>query len=141
MYAGFNNCEKSPFLKFAVGTVPRPVLACSFVAAVKGYKCIIVMPEGMSEERKKMDLAYGTEMVYTPGGESDVDLALEKLRHNVGRHKLRKTIVRSGLRDSRKIVVEAAGSGPGAAGSFCFERYRAGAHCRGGRDAGCRANR
>src|SRR5256885_1725919 len=54
-------------------------IACSFVAAVKGYPCIIVMPEGMSEERKKMNVAYGTEMVYTPGGESDVDLALEKL--------------------------------------------------------------
>lgn len=54
-------------------------IACSFVAAVKGYKCIIVMPEGMSEERKKMDVAYGAEMVYTPGGESDVDLALQKL--------------------------------------------------------------
>src|SRR5256714_2602681 len=54
-------------------------IACSFVAAVKGYACIIVMPEGMSEERKKMDVAYGTQMVYTPGGESDVDLALEKL--------------------------------------------------------------
>jgi cysteine synthase A len=55
-------------------------IACSFVAAVKGYPCIIVMPEGMSEERKKIDLAYGAEMVYTPGGESDVDLALEKLQ-------------------------------------------------------------
>jgi len=32
-------------------------IACSFVAAVKGYPCIIVMPEGMSEERKKMDVA------------------------------------------------------------------------------------
>jgi cysteine synthase A len=55
-------------------------IACSFVAAVKGYRCIIVMPEGMSEERKKTDVAYGTDMVYTPGGESDVDLALEKLQ-------------------------------------------------------------
>jgi cysteine synthase A len=54
-------------------------IACSFVSAVKGYPCIIVMPEGMSEERKKTDVAYGTEMVYTPGGESDVDLALAKL--------------------------------------------------------------
>jgi cysteine synthase A len=54
-------------------------IACSFVAAVKGYPCIIVMPEGMSEERKKIDLAYGTELVFTPGGESDVDLALAKL--------------------------------------------------------------
>ena len=54
-------------------------IACSFIAAVKGYPCIIVMPEGMSDERKKMDVAYGTRMVYTPGGESDVDLALQKL--------------------------------------------------------------
>src|ERR1044072_1453726 len=54
-------------------------IACSFIAAVKGYSCIIIMPEGMSEERKKMDMAYGTEMVYTPGGESDVDLALQRL--------------------------------------------------------------
>src|SRR5262244_1316239 len=54
-------------------------IACSFVSAVKAYSCMIVMPEGMSEERKKMDVAYGTQMVYTPGGESDVDLALQKL--------------------------------------------------------------
>ncbi len=54
-------------------------IACSFVAAALGYACVIVMPEGMSEERKKLDMAYGSRMVYTPGGESDVDLALEKL--------------------------------------------------------------
>ena len=54
-------------------------IGCSFVAAALGYPCIIVMPEGMSEERKKLDIAYGSEMVYTPGGESDVDLALRKL--------------------------------------------------------------
>src|SRR5947208_14471084 len=61
-------------------------IGCSFVAALKGYPCIIVMPEGMSEERKKIDLAYGTEMVYTPGGESDVDLALEKLAEIRGKN-------------------------------------------------------
>ena len=54
-------------------------ISCSFVSAVKKYTCIIVMPEGMSEERKKIDMAYGAQMIYTPGGESDVDLALEKL--------------------------------------------------------------
>jgi cysteine synthase A len=54
-------------------------IGCSFVAAVKGFPCIIVMPEGMSEERKKLDLAYGAQLIYTPGGESDVDLALKKL--------------------------------------------------------------
>jgi cysteine synthase A len=54
-------------------------IACSFVAAAKGYPCTVVMPEGMSEERKKIMRAYGTELVFTPGGESDVDLALAKL--------------------------------------------------------------
>jgi len=54
-------------------------IACAFVAAVKGYSCTVVMPEGMSEERKKIMRAYGAELVFTPGGESDVDLSLKKL--------------------------------------------------------------
>lgn len=54
-------------------------IACAFVAALRGYPCVIVMPEGMSVERQKLMLAYGAELVLTPGGESDVDLALERL--------------------------------------------------------------
>ncbi len=54
-------------------------IACAFVAAMKGYRCLIVMPEGMSLERKKLMQAYGAELVFTPGGESDVDLALARL--------------------------------------------------------------
>jgi cysteine synthase A len=54
-------------------------IACAFVAAVKGYACTIVMPEGMSDERKKIMRAYGADLVFTPGGESDVDLALRRL--------------------------------------------------------------
>src|SRR5688572_5782940 len=54
-------------------------IACAFVAAVKGYRCTIVMPEGMSEERKKIMRAYGADLVFTPGGESDVDLSLRRL--------------------------------------------------------------
>lgn len=53
--------------------------ACAFVAAVKGYPCVVVMPEGMSEERKKLIGAYGAELVLTPGAESDVDLALTRM--------------------------------------------------------------
>jgi len=54
-------------------------IACAFVAAVKGYRCTIVMPEGMSDERKKIMRAYGADLVFTPGGESDVDLSLSRL--------------------------------------------------------------
>lgn len=53
--------------------------ACACISAVKGYRCIIVMPRGMSDERKRLMEAYGAELVFTEGGESDVDLSLQKL--------------------------------------------------------------
>src|SRR5262249_13697823 len=53
------------------------------VAAIKGYACTIVMPEGMSEERKRMIRAYGAELVLTPGAGTDIDLALAKMREIV----------------------------------------------------------
>lgn len=51
-------------------------IACAAVAAIKGYRCTVIMPEGMGEERKKLIRAYGAELILTPGGESDVDTAL-----------------------------------------------------------------
>lgn len=58
-------------------------IACAAVAAIKGYPCVIVMPEGMSEERKKMIRAYGAELVLTPGAGTDIDLAMSRLREMV----------------------------------------------------------
>ena len=39
------------------------------VAAVRGYRCIIVMPDSMSPERISLMRAYGAQVVLTPGAE------------------------------------------------------------------------
>ena len=54
-------------------------IACAMVGALLGFPVVIVLPSEVSGERKKMIKAYGAEMVETPGGESDIDLCLEKV--------------------------------------------------------------
>ncbi|MEA3426909.1 MAG: cysteine synthase A [Bacteroidota bacterium] len=52
-------------------------IGLALVAAVKGYRIILVMPESMSVERRKLMSAYGAEFVLTPR-EKGMKGAIEK---------------------------------------------------------------
>ncbi len=71
--------ELRPGMVIIEGTTGNTGIATAMVGAAQGYRVIIVMPDGMSEERKRCIRAYGAELILTPGGESDVDLVLEKV--------------------------------------------------------------
>src|SRR5262245_3043504 len=75
--------ELRPGMTVIECTTGNAGIACAAVAAIRGYACTIVMPEGMSAERKRMIEAYGAELVLTPGAGTDIDLALSRMHEMV----------------------------------------------------------
>jgi cysteine synthase A len=62
-------------------------IGLAMAAAVKGYRCILVMPESMSIERRRVMAAYGAELVLTPkeiGTKGAIEKAKELVANTPG---------------------------------------------------------
>ncbi|CAN5746740.1 cysteine synthase CysM [soil metagenome] len=63
-------------------------IALALVAAIKGYRMVLIMPEHMSVERRAAMRAYGSEIILTPAAgsmEAAIDLAHEMEREGRGK--------------------------------------------------------
>jgi len=79
--AMINAAEEKGVLKKGM-TIIEPTsgntgIALAWVAAVKGYRCILTMPDTMSIERRKLLKIFGAEIIFTPG-EKGMKGAIEK---------------------------------------------------------------
>jgi cysteine synthase A len=74
------------------GTIVEPTsgntgIGLAMVAAVKGYRLVLVMPESMSVERRRLMLAYGASFDLTPrekGMKGAIERAMELVAHTPG---------------------------------------------------------
>ncbi|MFM7376829.1 MAG: PLP-dependent cysteine synthase family protein, partial [Erythrobacter sp.] len=74
------------------GTIVEPTsgntgIGLAMVAAVKGYRLVLVMPESMSVERRRLMLAYGASFDLTPrekGMKGAIERAMELVAQTPG---------------------------------------------------------
>lgn len=84
--AMIEDAERRGLIK-AGSTIVEPTsgntgIGIAMVAAVKGYKCVLCMPDSMSIERRRVMTAYGAQLVLTPRAEG-VKAAIAKAQEIV----------------------------------------------------------
>lgn len=72
-----------PGMTLIEATTGSTGIATALIGAVKGYRVVIVMPEGMSVERRRAIQTYGAEIHLTPGGGSDIDASIARVKEIV----------------------------------------------------------
>lgn len=113
----------------------------AYVAASRGYRCILTMPDSMSIERRKILTTLGAELVLTPapeGMKGSIDKAEEILKENPGSFSPRqfsnpanpeihrKTTAKEIIRDTDgQIDIFIAGIGTGGTITGCGETLKA----------------
>lgn len=69
--------DLKPGMTILVPTAGNTGIAFASVGASKGYKVVIIMPEKMSVERRKILKIYGADVILTPGWGSDISKSVE----------------------------------------------------------------
>src|SRR5258708_9081138 len=87
-----DDAERSGTLKHGMtGVEPtsgNTGIALAWVCAVKGYRCMLFMPESMSRERRAVIRAFGAELVLTPPAEGAIG-AVKRAEELVDSHPAR----------------------------------------------------
>ena len=125
------------------GTIVEPTsgntgIGLALVAAVKGYRLILTMPDTMSEERRSLLAAYGAKLILTPdtkgmGGAirkaeqlvlEHPDYFMPQQFNNPANPEIHRRTTAVELLDKFKQI-DAFVSGVGTGGTICLKRQRA----------------